>query len=76
MTGPSVHASALVAGESGVLIRGPSGAGKSLLTLAMIASARAGGGYAALVAEDRVFLDVAAGRLLARAAAGFERLVE
>jgi HPr kinase/phosphorylase len=76
VTAPSVHASALVVGESGVLIRGPSGAGKSLLTLAMIANARAAGNFAALVADDRVFLELAAGRVLARAAAGFGGLVE
>jgi serine kinase of HPr protein (carbohydrate metabolism regulator) len=73
---PSVHASALVVGESGVLVRGPSGAGKSLLTLAMVASARAAGNFAALVADDRVFLELAAGRVLARPAAGFGGLVE
>jgi HPr kinase/phosphorylase len=76
VTTPSVHASALVVGERGALIRGPSGAGKSLLMLAIIASARAAGGFAAVVADDRVFLSVAAGRLLARGAAGFEGFVE
>jgi HPr kinase/phosphorylase len=76
MTEASIHACALVVGERGVLIRGPSGAGKSLLTLAMIARARGAGAFAALVADDRVFLEVAAGRLLARGARGFAGVVE
>jgi len=72
----SIHACAIVVGERGVLIRGPSGAGKSLLSLAMIAQARLTGAFAAVVADDRVFLDVASGRLLARGAPGFEGLIE
>jgi len=73
---PSVHANALVVGEAGVLIRGPSGAGKSSLAIALIDEARSRGGYAALVADDRVFLSAAHGRLVARGALGFAGLVE
>lgn len=76
MTGLSTHACALVVGERGVMIRGPSGAGKSSLTLAVIAGARAVGDFAALVADDRVFLSVLGGRVLARGAPGFEGLIE
>ena len=76
MSGPSVHACALIVGERGVLIRGPSGAGKSLLSLAMIGEARRAGRFGALVADDRVFLEAAGGRLLASGAPGFEGLVE
>ncbi len=36
----ALHATALVVGESGVLLRGPSGAGKSSLALALIRAAR------------------------------------
>jgi len=72
----SLHACALVVGERGVLIRGPSGAGKSTLSLAILARARASGAYAALVADDRVFLRVASSHLLARGTAGFEGVIE
>lgn len=71
----SVHATALVVGEAGLLVRGPSGAGKSSLALA-IARARDAAMFAALVGDDRVFLRACGGRLLARGAAGFEGLVE
>ena len=72
----SVHATALVVGESGLLVRGPSGAGKSSLALALIARARESAIFAALVGDDRVFLRACGGRLLARGAPGFEGLIE
>ena len=72
----SLYATALVVGESGLLVRGPSGAGKSSLALALIARAREAAIFAALVGDDRVFLRARGGRLLARGAPGFEGLVE
>lgn len=57
----SLHAACVALGEAGLLIRGPSGAGKS--TLALQLADRAG---AALVADDRVRVEVKAGRLVAR----------
>ena len=74
--GQSVHACALVVGERGLLIRGPSGAGKSTLSLAILSRARAAGSFAALVADDRVFLSATSGRLLARGIPGFEGMIE
>lgn len=71
-----IHACAVAVGERGALIRGPSGAGKSALSLAMIALARQAGGFAALVGDDRIFLSVAAERLLARGVPGFEGVIE
>jgi len=62
---PTLHANALVLGEAGLLVRGPSGAGKSSLTLSLIAAAQARGRFAALVADDRVVLEEAHGRLIA-----------
>jgi serine kinase of HPr protein (carbohydrate metabolism regulator) len=56
----TVHASAVLVGESGVLIRGPSGSGKSALAAALIER-----GPAWLVADDRVILTAAHGRLVA-----------
>lgn len=61
----TIHGCALVLGEQGLLIRGASGAGKSSLVLALIEAAAARGLFARLVADDRVQLAVAGGRLLA-----------
>jgi HPr kinase/phosphorylase len=60
-TGPSraavaIHASALVIGETGVLIRGPSGSGKSSLTLALLALADDRRLFARLIGDDRVLM--------------------
>ena len=72
----AVHASAVLVGERGVLIRGVSGAGKSLMALALVSRARREGGFAALVADDRVWLEVAGGRLIARGAPELAGLCE
>lgn len=61
-----VHASAVVIGEAGILIRGASGSGKSRLALALIGSARAAGAFARLVGDDRIRLENCNGRLIAR----------
>ncbi len=53
------HATAVVAGARGVLIRGPSGSGKSLLAALMIARG------ARLVADDRVHISCCHGRIVA-----------
>lgn len=62
----SIHANALLFGETGVLIRGPSGSGKSALTLDLIALATLLGDFASLIADDQVLLERRNGRLLAR----------
>ncbi len=61
-----VHATALVVGEAGLLIRGRPGSGKTSLALALIADGTRDGRYARLVGDDRVGLTVAGGRLVAR----------
>ncbi len=65
----AIHASAVLVGERGVLLRGASGAGKSLLALTLIDRVRREAGFAALVADDRVWLEAQGGRLVARGAA-------
>lgn len=66
-SGPiSIHASAVVVGESGILIRGASGAGKSSLALGLIAAAERSGRFARLVGDDRIELRRCGGRLIAR----------
>lgn len=58
---PSVHATCVALGESGILIRGPSGSGKS--SLAVILAAEADGAF---IADDRVICDRQADSLVAR----------
>jgi HPr kinase/phosphorylase len=66
--GATIHASCVLVGRSAVLIRGASGRGKSRLALALIeAGANGTLPFARLVADDRVALTVAHGRLLASA---------
>jgi HPr kinase/phosphorylase len=55
------HASCVAVDGRGLLIFGPSGSGKSTLALQMIALG------ASLVSDDRTFLEVEAGRVIARA---------
>lgn len=59
----TVHATAVLAGSDGVLIRGDSGAGKSTLAGMLI------GRGARLVADDSVHLSACHGRLIATAPA-------
>ncbi|WP_313901120.1 hypothetical protein [Methylobacterium sp. J-092] len=62
----AVHATCVVVGEAGVLLRGEAGAGKSSLALALIERATLRGGFAALVGDDRVRLARCHGRVVAR----------
>lgn len=68
----TVHASAVQVEGRGVLIRGASGSGKSSLALALLF----GSPPAALIADDRVVLAVASGRLIASAPAELAGLIE
>jgi HPr kinase/phosphorylase len=73
----TVHASAVLAGPRAVLIRGPAGSGKSRLAMALIQAAKCGLiPFARLVADDRVELIPAHGRLLARAPMTLAGLIE
>jgi HPr kinase/phosphorylase len=73
----TIHASAVLTGARAVLIRGPSGAGKSRLALDLIEAARCGAlQFARLVGDDRVHVQAAGGRLLARPAETLAGLIE
>lgn len=72
----TVHASCVVVGEAGILIRGASGAGKSSLCLALIEAATARGLFARLVGDDRIALARIGGALLARPVSPLEGLLE
>jgi HPr kinase/phosphorylase len=73
----TIHASVVLCGARAVLIRGPAGAGKSRLAAALIDAAATGLlRFARLVADDRVLLEAAHGRLLARPADALAGLLE
>jgi serine kinase of HPr protein (carbohydrate metabolism regulator) len=73
----TIHASAVLVGARAVLIRGPAGSGKSSLAYALIRAA-AGGAlpFARLVGDDRLHVEAAHGRLLARPAEALRGLIE
>lgn len=62
----TLHASCVLLGESGILVRGAAGSGKSSLCLALVTSATREGRFARLVGDDRIRLSVRHGRLVAR----------
>ena len=73
----TIHASAVLVGPKAALIRGPSGSGKSQLVWELIQAAGRGLlPLARLVADDRVHVDVAAGRLIVRPAEALRGLLE
>ena len=72
----SLHATAVIHGESCVLILGPSGSGKSALALALLAHAHALGAFSALIGDDRIFVKKAHGRLIARGAGNMAGVIE
>ena len=77
MSGPvNLHASCVLLGEAGVLIRGEAGVGKSSLAVRLVAARRAAGRFAAHVSDDRTIVSVANGRLIARPHPAIAGLVE
>jgi HPr kinase/phosphorylase len=74
---PTIHASVVLVGAHAVLVRGPAGSGKSRLVLDLIQAAASGAlRFARLVADDRVYLCGAHGRLVARPPAALAGLLE
>jgi len=74
---PTIHASVVLVGAHGVLVSGPAGSGKSRLVLNLLHAAASGPfRFARLVADDRVHLQAANGRLLARPAEALAGLIE
>ncbi len=72
----TLHATCIVLGEDGILIRGASGSGKSSLALDLIARTTLAKRFARLVSDDRVHLSGHSGRLVARAVASIAGRVE
>jgi HPr kinase/phosphorylase len=75
--GPTIHASAVLVGANAILIRGPAGSGKSQLALRLIEAASHGPLlFSRLVADDRVHIAAAHGRLIAWPARVLAGLIE
>ena len=72
----SLHATAIVVGETGLLFTGPSGSGKSSAAFACINAARSRGWHAAIVADDRTFVTVRSGRCIASCPEAIAGLLE
>lgn len=70
-----IHASCVLVGRSGVLLRGPSGSGKSALVIGLLATA-APNRLVRLVADDAVELAASGGRLLGRTPPATMGLIE
>jgi HPr kinase/phosphorylase len=63
----NVHATGIVLAGAGVMLRGPSGAGKSLLALSLLDRWEGRGLVAALVADDRLDLELSSAGLVMHA---------
>jgi serine kinase of HPr protein (carbohydrate metabolism regulator) len=73
MTRINVHATGLVLGKTGLILRGPSGAGKSLLALELIDE---WGDEGRLVSDDRIDLEATKTGLVMHAPKAIEGLIE
>jgi serine kinase of HPr protein (carbohydrate metabolism regulator) len=72
----NIHATGLVLGGTGLILRGPPGAGKSLLALDLLDMWEARGLEAMLVSDDRVEIVASNGGLVMRPAPNIEGLIE
>ena len=71
-----IHATCVVIGEAGVLIRGPSGSGKSKLARELLSAGERSGAFARLVSDDRTEVEPSNGRLIARSVPPIEGRME
>jgi HPr kinase/phosphorylase len=71
-----IHATCVLIGEAGVLIRGPSGSGKSKLARELLSAAERLGAFARLVSDDRTEVEASNGRLIARSVSPIEGRME
>ncbi len=70
------HATALILGDRGVLVRGRSGAGKTSLAFALIDRCRGAEKFARFVADDQVLLETRNGRVICTAPAAIAGMAE
>lgn len=76
MTPHNLHATALVVGGKGLLVTGASGAGKSSLALELIGQCRTRGMFATLICDDRIWIRIHGGRVVAEAPKTIAGLIE
>lgn len=74
--GANIHATAIVVGTTGLVFLGPSGSGKSQLAFDCLAEARLHGHFAALVADDQVFISRAGAHVVASRPATIRDMIE
>jgi serine kinase of HPr protein (carbohydrate metabolism regulator) len=72
----NIHATGLVLGKTGLILRGPPGAGKSLLALELIDEWEARGLAAKLVSDDRIDIEAGPKGLTMMAPKAIEGLIE
>ena len=72
----NIHATGLVLGKTGMILRGPSGAGKSLLALELIDEWEMRGLDAKLVSDDRIDIEASKAGLVMHAPKAIEGLIE
>jgi serine kinase of HPr protein (carbohydrate metabolism regulator) len=76
VTRTNIHATGLVLGGTGLILRGISGAGKSLLALELIDEWEARGLPAKLVSDDRIDIEATGKGLVMHAPKAIEGLIE
>ena len=76
MTTVNIHATGLVLGKVGLILRGPPGAGKSLLALELMDQWDDRGLVSKLVSDDRIDIEATAKGLVMRAPRSIEGLIE
>lgn len=64
MSSELIHASAVIVGDRGILIRGASGSGKSSIASTLIQRATVEAKYAALISDDQCLLQAVSRRLI------------
>lgn len=72
----NIHGTAIVIGTRGLLFCGPSGSGKSTMALACLNAARQAGAFAALIADDQVFVTAHANAVIATRPPSIAGLIE
>jgi HPr kinase/phosphorylase len=72
----TLHASCVVVGEAGLVIRGASGSGKSSLARQIMRAGERGGLFARLVCDDRVRVEACHGRVVASPVAAIAGCIE
>ncbi|TAN16701.1 MAG: HPr kinase/phosphorylase [Rhizobiaceae bacterium] len=70
------HATVVLLGDRGIMVRGPSGSGKTALALALLDRCKALNRFGRLVSDDQVLLHGSGGRIVAEAPPAIVGLVE